>query len=64
MTLALEKLPKEVKALPEGAQKEWIEFYNKDFGWRCSESHATKAAWREIYHRYDEHDDGTWTPKA
>lgn len=53
MTLTLEdKLPKPVKALPEDALQLWIEEYNKDFGWRCSESHAEKAAWIAVRRQY------------
>lgn len=64
VTVTLEKAPKDVKALPEEAQPLWVETYNKDFGWRCSEAHANKAAWRTIYQHYDQHDDGSWTTKA
>ncbi len=63
MTVSLEKLPKDVKALPEEAHKTWVDAYNKDFGWRCSESHATKAAWRIIYQQYHQTEDGSWTRK-
>lgn len=64
MTVSVEKVPKDVKALPEEAQTLWVETYNKDFGWRCSEAHAAKAAWRIIYQRYDQHNDASWTRKA
>ncbi len=53
MTLSLEdKLPKPVKALPDDGQRMWVEEYNKDFGWRCSESHAEKAAWNVVRRHY------------
>lgn len=56
MTVSLEKLPKDVQALPAEAQALWITEYNTDFGWRCSEAHAAKAAWRTIYQHYQEQD--------
>ncbi len=52
MTTTLESVPKLVKALPDDAKQLWVEEYNRDFGWRCSESHAEKAAWiavRRVY---------------
>ena len=48
MTLSLETLPKDAKALPADAQKTYLAAYNTDFGWRCSEQHAQKAAWRAV----------------
>ncbi len=48
VTTSLDALPKKVKELPEEAQKLWAEAYNRDFGWRCSEAHAEKAAWRSL----------------
>lgn len=48
MTTSLESLPKAAKVLPADAQKVWVDAYNADFGWRCSESHAEKAAWRLV----------------
>ena len=63
MTATLDKLPKEVKTLPEEAQPIWLAAYNEDFGWRCSEAHAAKAAWRVIYQGFAEHDDGTWSKR-
>lgn len=48
MTLSLESLPKDAKALPPEAQGLFLEAYNRDFGWRCSEGHAEKAAWRAV----------------
>ena len=41
-------LPKDAKALPADAQNEFLAAYNKDFGWRSSEGHAEKAAWRAV----------------
>lgn len=59
MTLTLEdKLPKPVKGLPDDAKALWVEEYNRDFAWRCSESHAEKAAWNVVRRRYRETDDG------
>ena len=60
MTVTLDKVPKDVKGLPEEAQRLWTDTYNEDFGWRCSEAHAAKAAWRVIFQRFEEHEDGTW----
>lgn len=48
MTTTLESLPKAAKTLPAEAQRAWADAYNRDFGWRCSESHAEKAAWRSV----------------
>lgn len=48
MTLAPESLPKDAKALPAEAQQVFLKAYNVDFGWRCSEQHAQKAAWRAV----------------
>lgn len=48
MTLSLETLPKDAKALPAEAQRLFLSTYNVDFGWRCSEQHAQKAAWRAV----------------
>jgi cation transport regulator ChaB len=48
MTLTLETVPKAVKALPPPAQKVYLDAYNADFGWRCSEGHAEKAAWSAV----------------
>lgn len=48
MTLSLETLPKDAKTLPADAQKVFVAAYNTDFGWRCSEQHAEKAAWRAV----------------
>jgi hypothetical protein len=52
MTISLAALPKMAKALPPEAQKAYVEAYNADFGWRCSEAHAEKAAWREVVARF------------
>ncbi|MEA3191576.1 MAG: hypothetical protein QOD77_2158 [Thermoplasmata archaeon] len=48
MTVTLESVPKDVKAIPPEAQALWVAAYNKDFGWRCSEAHAATAAWRVV----------------
>ncbi len=48
MTLTMASLPKDAKALPADAQNEFLAAYNKDFGWRSSEGHAEKAAWRAV----------------
>lgn len=48
MTLSLATLPKDAKALPPEAQELFLAAYNRDFGWRCSEQHAAKAAWRAV----------------
>jgi cation transport regulator ChaB len=48
MTVSLTSLPKDAKALPPEAQELYVATYNKDFGWRCSEAHAAKAAWRAV----------------
>ncbi len=48
MTLTLATLPKDAKAMPADAQALFAEIYNKDFGWRCSEGHAEKAAWAAV----------------
>ncbi|MGB0652143.1 MAG: ChaB family protein [Thermoplasmatota archaeon] len=53
-------LPKPAKALPEDAQQLFVDTYNKDFGWRHSEAHAEKAAWRIVLQRFEEREDGTW----
>lgn len=52
MTLTLESLPKDAKALPAEAQQLFLKAYNQDFGWRCSEQHAAKAAWRAVEAQY------------
>jgi len=63
MTLSLaDKLPKPVQELPDDAQALWLEEYNKDFGWRCSESHAEKAAWMQVRRHWEHKDDG-WVAK-
>lgn len=55
MTLSLATLPKTAKALPPEAQQVFLTAYNADFGWRCSEGHAEKAAWAAIAARWPEH---------
>lgn len=57
-------LPKAAKKLPEEAQGLFLEAYNEDFGWRCSEAHAEKAAWRAVRSRFEETEDGSWHPRA
>jgi cation transport regulator ChaB len=52
MTLTPTSLPKEAKALPAEAQQVFLDAYNRDFGWRCSESHAAKAAWLAVQARW------------
>lgn len=52
--LTLATLPKDAKALPAAAQALFLESYNKDFAWRCSEGHAEKAAWREVIAQHPE----------
>lgn len=54
MTLSLATLPKDAKALPAEAQAIFLDVYNRDFGWRCSEAHAAKAAWRVVAARWPE----------
>jgi hypothetical protein len=46
--LKMDTLPKDAKAMPAEAQKVFLDTYNADFGWRCSEGHAEKAAWKAI----------------
>ncbi len=48
MTLKMDTLPKAAKAMPPEAQAVFLSTYNADFGWRCSEGHAEKAAWKAI----------------
>jgi hypothetical protein len=55
MTVTLASLPKDAKALPPEAQKAFMDAYNRDFGWRCSEAHAAKAAWLSVASRWPEH---------
>ena len=54
MTLTMAQLPKDAKALPPEAQRIFLDVYNRDFGWRCSEAHAAKAAWRAVGERWPE----------
>lgn len=54
MTLTLAQLPKDAKAMPPEAQQVFLDIYNRDFGWRCSEAHAAKAAWRIVGERWPE----------
>ena len=54
MTLSLATLPKDAKAMPAEAQAVFLDVYNRDFGWRCSEAHAAKAAWRAVGGRWPE----------
>ena len=48
MTTDLTSIPKPAKELPDDAKQVFVDAYNEDFGWRCSESHAEKAAWRAV----------------
>ena len=50
--LTLATLPKDAKALPPEAQTAFLAAYNRDFGMRCSEGHAEKAAWRTVAARW------------
>ncbi len=52
MTLSPTTLPKDAKAMPAEAQQVFLDVYNRDFGWRCSEAHAAKAAWRAVGERW------------
>lgn len=52
LMLKPETLPKDVKALPPEAQRAFLDAYNRDFGMRCSEGHAEKAAWRVVHSRW------------
>lgn len=52
MTVTIESLPKAAKTLPPEAQKVFVDAYNGDFGWRCSEGHAEKAAWLAVGARW------------
>lgn len=64
MLVDLDALPKSAKKLPEDAQKTFLEAYNDDFGWRCSEAHAEKAAWRAVRARFEEVGEEGWRKKA
>jgi len=64
MTLTPESLPKAAKALPPEAQRMYLDAYNGDFGWRCSEAHAEKAAWRVVAGSYPEAAAAAAAPKA
>ncbi len=55
MTLTAATIPKAAKALPAEAQAIFLTVYNADFGWRCSEGHAEKAAWAAVTERWPEH---------
>lgn len=63
MTTTLDALPKAAKALPPEAQALFVQAYNTDFGWRASEAHAEKAAWRAVRSRFEERG-GSWARKA
>lgn len=52
---------KAAKALPDEAKVIFADSYNHDYGWRCSEAHALKAAWRAVRRDYVEGEDGSWT---
>ncbi len=64
MTVTLASLPKSAKALPPEAQQAYVEAYNRDYGWRASEAHAEKAAWRAVVHRFPEAAAAAVAPKA
>lgn len=63
MTLRLDALPKPAKTLPEEAQRLFVEEYNKDFAWQCSEAHAEKAAWNAVRRRWTQDAEGAWIAK-
>ncbi len=60
--MTLDKLPKAAAELPEEAQALFEETYNDDFGWRCSEAHAEKAAWRAVWSQWKK-DGENWVRK-
>ncbi len=65
MTVRLEEISKAdkgTKALPEEAQRLWVDAYNKDFAWRAQEAHALKAAWRAVRGHFVQ-DGDTWKAK-
>ena len=63
MLQSVEDMPsKAAKGLPDEAKQIFFTAYNEDFGWRCSEAHALKAGWRAVRRRYQETEDGTWSP--
>ena len=64
MTLTLDSLPKTAKALPPEAQRVYADTYNRDFGWRCSEAHAEKAAWRAVVAQFPQAAAAAVAPKA
>lgn len=64
MTTDLDSLPKPAKKLPDEAKEIWVAAYNQDFGWRCQEAHAEKAAWRTIRTRYEQNEEGDWVPRG
>lgn len=59
-------LPKPAKKLPDEAQEIFFQAYNEDFGWRCSEAHAEKAAWRAVRARFEliDGDEAQWRKRA
>jgi cation transport regulator ChaB len=64
MTLTMDALPKAAKALPAEGQQLYVDAYNADFGWRCSEAHAEKAAWRAVAARFPDAAKAAAVPKA
>lgn len=65
MLASVEDMPnKAAKDLPAAARETFLAAYNEDFGWRCSEAHASKAAWRAVRRHWQHKDDGTWAPRA
>lgn len=64
MIASIDSLPsKDSKALPEDARVVFMNTYNEDFGWRCSEAHALKAAWRAVDAAFVQGEDGTWATR-
>jgi cation transport regulator ChaB len=65
MLASVEDMPsKAAKDLPAAAKETFFAAYNEDFGWRSSEAHASKAAWRAARRHWRQEDDGTWVPRA
>jgi cation transport regulator ChaB len=64
LTITLDSLPKAAKGLPPEAQRIYVEAYNRDFGWRSSEAHAEKAAWRAVLEKFPAEAKAAAAPKA
>ncbi|MGB1698068.1 MAG: ChaB family protein [Thermoplasmatota archaeon] len=61
---SIDQMPsKDAKNLPDAAKEIFLATYNEDFGWRCSEAHALKAAWRAVDAHFQHGEDGTWVPR-